>query len=70
MNTKVECKSIGPWPTSTGAATLDGADLRDVVGWNEVSSVSYASVEGIQHPPAGFLPFALARFPVIHIVAK
>ena len=42
------------------AATLDGADLTDVIGWNEVSSISYASVDRLRHAPAGFLAFARA----------
>ena len=40
------------------AATLDGADLTDVLGWNEVSAISYASVEGVRNAPEGFLKFA------------
>ena len=39
-------------------ATLDSADLSEVVGWNEVGSLSYASIEGIRYAPAGFLEFA------------
>lgn len=39
-------------------ATLDGADFSEVVGWNEVGSLSYASIEGVRYAPAGFLEFA------------
>ena len=39
-------------------ATLDGADLSEIVGWNEVGSLSYASIDGIRYAPAGFLEFA------------
>ena len=42
-------------------ATLDGADLSEIVGWNEVGSLSYASIEGIRYAPAGFLEFAHAH---------
>ncbi len=40
------------------AAILDGADLTDVVGWREIRSISHASIEGVRHPPPGFLGFA------------
>ena len=39
-------------------ATLDGADVSEIVGWNDVGSLSYASIEGIRYAPAGFLEFA------------
>ena len=40
------------------AATLDRADLTEVRGWEKLSSISYASIEGIRSVPAGFLDYA------------
>lgn len=40
------------------AATLDDADLTDAVGWHEITSISYASVQDVRNAPAGFLKFA------------
>jgi hypothetical protein len=40
------------------AATLDGADLTEVIGWSEVTSISYASIDRLRHAPPGFLAFA------------
>jgi hypothetical protein len=42
-------------------ATLDGADLSELLGWNDVGSLSYASIEGVRYAPAGFLEFAQER---------
>lgn len=43
------------------AAILDGADLTDVIGWREIKSISHASIEGVRHPPIGFVGFARAE---------
>jgi len=40
------------------AATLDRAELTELRGWKEVSSISYASIDGIRNAPAGFLDYA------------
>ncbi|MDX2192393.1 MAG: pentapeptide repeat-containing protein [Gemmatimonadales bacterium] len=40
------------------AAILDGADLHDLVGWQDARSWSHASIEGVRRPPAGFVEFA------------
>ena len=40
------------------AATLDLADLTEVQGWDKLSSISYASIEGLRSVPAGFLDYA------------
>lgn len=41
------------------AATLDGADLAEVMGWQEIAAISYASVERVRNAPAGFLKHAI-----------
>ncbi|MBL0172098.1 MAG: pentapeptide repeat-containing protein, partial [Gemmatimonadaceae bacterium] len=43
------------------AATLDGADLTDLIGWRELRSISHASIEGVRHTPSGFQAFALEQ---------
>ncbi|MDF1504610.1 pentapeptide repeat-containing protein [Roseisolibacter sp. H3M3-2] len=40
------------------ASTLDGADLREVVGWQDVRSMGHASVVGVRNAPPGFLQLA------------
>ena len=44
-----------------GAADLSEADLRDLRGWEEIASISYANIEGIRHAPPGFRDWALAN---------
>jgi hypothetical protein len=41
------------------AAILDGADLTEVVGWNEVRSLGHASIAGVRNAPAGFREFSI-----------
>ena len=40
------------------AATLDGADLTDVIRWCELKPIGHASIEGVRHTPAGVVAFA------------
>ena len=42
------------------AATLDGADLADLVGWEDIRSLSHASIARLARPPRGFVAFARA----------
>jgi hypothetical protein len=51
------------------AAVLDGADLTEVVGWNEVRSISHASIAGVRHAPPGFQVFALSQGAVDVVIA-
>lgn len=41
-----------------GTADLRAADLADVRGWETIRSASYLRLEGVRHPPAGFLEWA------------
>ena len=43
------------------AAIIDGADLHEVIGWQEVRSISHASIAGVHHAPVGFVAFARQR---------
>lgn len=43
------------------AATLDGADLRELVGWQNLKSISHASIDNILNVPHGFETFALEQ---------
>ena len=40
------------------AATLDGVNLAEAIGWAEIGSISYASIEGVRSPPDGFIVVA------------
>lgn len=40
------------------ASILDDADLREIVGWNELASISYTCIQGVRNAPEGFVAFA------------
>jgi hypothetical protein len=42
------------------AAMLDGADLADLVGWEDIRSLSHASIAALTRAPKGFVAFARA----------
>lgn len=43
------------------ASNLQGADLMEILGWRELSSISHADVEGVRNAPTGFVGHALER---------
>jgi hypothetical protein len=42
------------------AATLDDADVAELVGWEDIRSLSHASIARLMRPPQGFVAFARA----------
>jgi uncharacterized protein YjbI with pentapeptide repeats len=43
------------------AAELGGADLSEVRGWEQLSSISYARIDGVRHAPAGWREWVLGQ---------
>jgi hypothetical protein len=44
-----------------GTADLRHADLRELQGWEQIGSISYANIQGVLNAPPGFLEWALSH---------
>lgn len=46
---------------SLATADLTGADLKDLEGWEQIASISYANLQDIRNPPPGFIDWAVRQ---------